>query len=120
MWILAILSSYLLGSLPWGLWIGYTKGIDVRRHGSGNLGATNVSRVLGYRLGLIVFLLDVSKGSLAVLLEAVGDVVAVLGQMSVKPDTLVLTRERRRLLHEVRGDGEGGAGAEGHTDHGMA
>ncbi|MBU2691302.1 MAG: glycerol-3-phosphate 1-O-acyltransferase PlsY [Candidatus Eisenbacteria bacterium] len=65
---MALLSSYLLGSLPWGLWIGQMKGVDIRRQGSGNLGATNVARILGYHLGLMVFLLDAAKGALAVAL----------------------------------------------------
>jgi glycerol-3-phosphate acyltransferase PlsY len=59
--------GYLLGSLPWGLWIGkLARGLDVRQHGSGNLGATNVYRVLGPRWGILTLLLDVTKGAVAV------------------------------------------------------
>ena len=51
-WILVVLGAFLLGSVPWGLWLGrLLRGVDVRRHGSGNLGATNVYRVLGPGLG---------------------------------------------------------------------
>jgi len=62
--ILAILLplAYLVGSIPVGLLVARTRGIDIRAHGSGNIGATNVGRVLGPRLGLMVFALDLVKG----------------------------------------------------------
>jgi glycerol-3-phosphate acyltransferase PlsY len=50
------------GSLPFGYWAGRFKGIDIRKHGSGNIGATNVIRVLGKRTGAPVFALDMLKG----------------------------------------------------------
>ncbi len=57
--------SYLLGSVPFGYLVGrYWKGIDVRRRGSGNIGATNVLRVLGPWPALVVLAGDVSKGAL--------------------------------------------------------
>ena len=56
--------GYLLGSMPWGLWLGrWFRGVDVREHGSRNLGATNVYRVLGPPLGLATLALDVLKGA---------------------------------------------------------
>jgi glycerol-3-phosphate acyltransferase PlsY len=59
--------GYLCGALPWGLWLGRaTRGVDVRQHGSRNLGATNVYRVLGPGLGIATLLLDVLKGALPV------------------------------------------------------
>lgn len=62
-------AAFLLGALPFGLWVGrLARGVDVRGHGSGNLGATNVYRTLGARLGLLVFALDAGKGVAAVLL----------------------------------------------------
>lgn len=64
--LLVLAPAYLLGALPWGLWVGYARGLDVRRHGSGNLGATNVYRTLGPRYGLLVLALDAAKGALAV------------------------------------------------------
>jgi len=65
---LVALVAFGLGALPFGLWIGrLARGVDVRQHGSGNLGATNVYRTLGARLGLAVFALDVGKGAAAVL-----------------------------------------------------
>jgi glycerol-3-phosphate acyltransferase PlsY len=60
--------AYLLGSLPFGLIVGRIKGIDIRQHGSGNIGATNVWRVLGKGWGLFTFALDFGKGLAAVLL----------------------------------------------------
>lgn len=60
--------AYFVGSIPTGLWMGqFTKGIDIRDFGSGNLGATNAFRVLGKKLGVIVLLIDVLKGVLPVL-----------------------------------------------------
>lgn len=52
----------MVGSLPFGYWIGLARGIDIRQQGSGNIGATNVWRVLGARAGLMVLVLDVLKG----------------------------------------------------------
>ena len=65
--LLEILLAYLLGSIPSAVWIGkMLYGIDVRQHGSGNAGATNVIRVMGYKAGIPVMLFDVFKGWLAV------------------------------------------------------
>ena len=69
MWQLSIkvfLTSYLLGSIPWGLLAGRVRGVDVRQHGSGNIGATNVLRVVGKPWGIGVFILDALKGFVAV------------------------------------------------------
>ena len=56
--------SYLLGAIPFGWLMARWRGIDIRQHGSGNIGATNVGRVLGRRFGILVFLLDFAKGAL--------------------------------------------------------
>ena len=67
--VTAVLTGYLSGSLPWGLWVGrLARGIDVREHGSRNLGATNVYRTLGPGLGVLTLLLDIAKGALPVAL----------------------------------------------------
>jgi acyl phosphate:glycerol-3-phosphate acyltransferase len=64
--------AYLLGSIPAAVWIGKTfHNIDVREHGSGNAGTTNVIRVLGWKTGIPVLLIDVAKGSLATLLPVI-------------------------------------------------
>ncbi len=61
--ILAIIISYLIGSIPTAYIFGKAlKGIDIRKHGSGNVGATNALRVLGKGPGILVLLLDVLKG----------------------------------------------------------
>jgi glycerol-3-phosphate acyltransferase PlsY len=59
---LVVISSYVLGSIPFGYLAGRLGGIDIRKTGSGNVGATNVVRVLGKRYGYPVFALDVLKG----------------------------------------------------------
>ena len=64
--ILTIL-SYLLGSVPSGFLVGSSAGVDVRSAGSGNIGATNVARTLGWKKGLVTLFFDVAKGSLPVL-----------------------------------------------------
>lgn len=66
---LILLAAYLLGSIPSALWIGKLfYQTDVREHGSGNMGATNTFRVLGKKAGIVVTLLDILKGTAAVLL----------------------------------------------------
>ena len=67
--ILIILAAYLLGSIPTGYILGrYLKGIDIREHGSGSTGATNVLRSVGKLPALAVLLIDLLKGSLALVL----------------------------------------------------
>jgi acyl phosphate:glycerol-3-phosphate acyltransferase len=66
--VAAIVASYLLGSIPAAYLAGKSRGIDLRKHGSGNLGATNVIRVLGTKIGLLVFAFDMAKGALPVAL----------------------------------------------------
>ncbi|MGA2822960.1 MAG: glycerol-3-phosphate 1-O-acyltransferase PlsY [Bacteroidales bacterium] len=65
--ILEILLAYIIGSIPSAVWVGKLfYSTDVRQHGSGNAGATNVIRVLGYKAGIPVLLIDVFKGWAAV------------------------------------------------------
>lgn len=65
---LALFFAFLLGGVPFGLVLGlYLRGVDVRTQGSGNIGATNVARVLGWGLGSVTMLLDASKGAVAML-----------------------------------------------------
>ena len=61
----SFLTAYLIGSLPFGFLIArYAAGVDIRKSGSGNIGATNVARVLGKKLGVTVLVLDCLKGAL--------------------------------------------------------
>lgn len=77
--LLLIVLAYLAGSIPFGLLVGrLVRGIDIRQHGSGNIGATNVGRVLGSRWGFCVLGLDLLKGLLPVWL---------LSPLCVAPDS---------------------------------
>ncbi len=60
--------AYFLGSIPWGLILARVAGHDVRREGSGNIGATNVRRVAGTPLGVITLMLDMAKGAVPAIL----------------------------------------------------
>ncbi len=64
--IVGVLIAYLAGSIPSAYIAGKLRGIDLRKHGSGNLGATNVVRVLGAKTGAVVFIADLLKGFLPV------------------------------------------------------
>jgi acyl-phosphate glycerol 3-phosphate acyltransferase len=88
--LVGVLLSYLLGAVPFGYLIARSRGVDIFRAGSGNIGATNVGRVLGRRLGILVFVLDFLKGAVptAVMAYAFGvsegvfaGLAAVLGHM---------------------------------------
>lgn len=68
LFVLALIASYLIGSIPAGYIIAKAKGVDIRQHGSGNIGTTNVWRTLGAVPGLITLLGDTAKGTLAVIL----------------------------------------------------
>jgi glycerol-3-phosphate acyltransferase PlsY len=64
-------AGYLVGSIPFGLIVGLARGVDVRKAGSGNIGATNVGRLLGGKFFALVFVLDVLKGLLPMLAAGV-------------------------------------------------
>jgi glycerol-3-phosphate acyltransferase PlsY len=82
--------AFLLGSIPTGVLVARAKGVDLRKVGSGNIGATNVGRALGRKWAIVVLLVDASKGALPVLacrqfwadpwLPALGGLAAVTGQ----------------------------------------
>lgn len=67
-WIPWWVVAHLVGSIPFGFLLGRARGVDIRQHGSGNIGATNVWRIFGPRLGTLCFALDVLKGLAPVLL----------------------------------------------------
>lgn len=69
--IVVVILSYLAGSIPSSIIVSkLVKGIDIREHGSGNAGGTNVFRVLGWKWGVLVIILDALKGALAVIVIA--------------------------------------------------
>jgi glycerol-3-phosphate acyltransferase PlsY len=61
-----VVIGFVLGSIPFGVLIASRRGVNIKEHGSGNIGATNVTRVLGARVGLVVLLLDAAKGAVPV------------------------------------------------------
>ena len=63
---ITLLAAYLVGAIPFGYLLARARGVDIFAHGSGNIGATNVGRVLGRKLGILVFVLDCLKGALPV------------------------------------------------------
>ena len=76
-WPLAAAAAFASGSIPFGPIVARMKGVDLRTVGSGNIGATNVSRALGWKWGVLVYLLDAVKGAGPVL--AAGSLAGVLG-----------------------------------------
>ncbi len=82
-WLIAVGAAYLIGSIPFGFLIARARGIDIREHGSGNIGATNVRRVVGKGWGNLAFLLDVGKGAVPTL--ALGAWLGLLGHAALPP-----------------------------------
>lgn len=82
--VAVIIAAYFCGSIPSGLLLARARGIDIREHGSGNIGATNVARSIGKKLGAVVLLIDALKGAVPVL------AVLVL-ELHSKVDPFVLT-----------------------------
>ncbi|MEM1423591.1 MAG: glycerol-3-phosphate 1-O-acyltransferase PlsY [Planctomycetota bacterium] len=78
-----VFSAYMVGAIPFGYLIARAKGVDIREHGSGNIGATNVLRVLGKGPGIACFALDVLKGALPVV--AGGIALGVFGTHDLSP-----------------------------------
>ncbi len=82
-WWAWVMAGYLAGSIPFGLLIGWMRGVDIRQAGSGNVGATNVGRLLGRPWGVGCFVLDVLKGLAPVL--AAGWAMGLLGRIDLPP-----------------------------------
>ncbi len=76
-WGLAAIGAFACGSVPFGVLIARSKGVDLRTVGSGNTGATNVGRALGRRFGILCFILDALKGAAPVILA--GWIAGILG-----------------------------------------
>jgi glycerol-3-phosphate acyltransferase PlsY len=87
MWgVVAFVGSYVLGSIPFGYVVGKVKGYDLRKEGSGNIGSTNVFRVVGKKEGIFVFFLDFLKGFLPVIyfskISVPAGILALLGAIA--------------------------------------
>lgn len=93
--VIAILVAYVTGSFPSAYLAGKWRGVDLRKHGSGNLGATNVVRVLGIGIGAVVFIVDTLKGFLPVFFLP-----ALTG--TVHPEIVSLTVGLAAILGHVR------------------
>src|SRR5215472_15044750 len=84
---LLVVLAYLVGSIPFGYLVARARGVDILKMGSGNIGATNVGRVLGRGFGIAVFLLDFAKGAVPVWVAArlaasyPGDSILVWGRL---------------------------------------
>jgi acyl-phosphate glycerol 3-phosphate acyltransferase len=83
---LVLLAAYLVGAIPVGWLVARSRGVDIFHTGSGNLGATNVGRVLGRKYGLLVFALDFAKGAVPVLVA--GSLPSAVRDAVGPPDTL--------------------------------
>jgi acyl phosphate:glycerol-3-phosphate acyltransferase len=111
--IIGVIIAYLAGSIPSAYIAGRARGVDLRQHGSGNLGATNVVRVLGAKIGAAVFIADFLKGFLPVyFLPIVAD--------TLQPEVWALIYGAAAILGHVkpifllgRGGGKGVATASG-------
>ncbi|HBW37286.1 glycerol-3-phosphate 1-O-acyltransferase PlsY [Desulfosporosinus sp. BICA1-9] len=100
---LIFILAYSLGAIPFAYLAGQLKGIDVRRHGSGNIGTTNAFRLLGVKLGILVLLGDFLKGALAAFLGywAYGPWGGIIGGF------LVMTAHSWNPLFKFRPSGKG-------------
>lgn len=106
--VVICLLSYLLGAIPFSLIVARSKGVDLRQHGSGNAGATNVYRVMGKGPGALVFALDCLKGVVATVLISqirIGgeSLIGLLGSRPVLADTwpMIMAGAAAMLGHVV-------------------
>ena len=108
LWLCPLL-AFLLGSIPFGLIIAKAKGINIREHGSGNIGATNVLRIVGKKYGVICLILDALKGFIPVvvavnLIQIAGKNVGLFHIGALDPFALLLPAAEQfkgQLLHVV-------------------
>ena len=82
-WSLGIAGTYVLGGIPFGLLIGFAKGVDIRQHGSKNIGSANAGRTLGRKFGVLTFILDFAKGFTPVLVS--GFLLGTIARQDVEP-----------------------------------
>ncbi|MEO7521955.1 MAG: glycerol-3-phosphate 1-O-acyltransferase PlsY [Gemmatimonas sp.] len=113
MHVVALLLAYLVGSIPTAYLVGRANGVDLRTVGSGNLGATNVLRTLGWKPGLFVYLADMMKGFLPVLLLPRVAGVAPGWPWGVAFGILAIAGHVRPVFLRGKGGGKGVATASG-------
>src|SRR5947208_2491246 len=96
--VVGVVLSYLVGSVPFGVLVARARGVDILKAGSGNIGATNVGRVLGRAFGVVVFALDFLKGAVptAVMAGAFGTTAGVAAGLVAVLGHLVPVRRRFR------------------------
>ena len=85
--VAGVVAAWLIGSIPTAYLVGRANGVDLRTVGSGNLGATNVFRTLGWKWGLVVYAVDVAKGALPVFWLPVGK---LTGAMPPEGDRIIV------------------------------
>lgn len=111
--LLALAAAYVVGSIPTAYLVGRANGVDLRTVGSGNLGATNVFRTLGWKWGLFVYVVDVLKGALPVLLLPRAASVAPGWPWGVAFGVLAIVGHVRPVFLLGKGGGKGVATASG-------
>jgi glycerol-3-phosphate acyltransferase PlsY len=100
LWVCPLI-AFLLGSVPFGLILAKLNGIDIRQHGSGNIGATNVLRVIGKKYGITCLILDALKGFLPVVLAV--NLIQIAGRpiqvpVGFFPESWILVMPETRAL----------------------
>ncbi len=100
-WLFFIAGAYLVGSIPFGLLIGKARGVDLREHGSGNIGATNAGRVLGRSWGALCFVLDVLKGAGPTLAAGMWSTAITDAALSAQRETLWVAVALAAILGHV-------------------
>jgi len=108
-----VVISYLAGSIPAAYIAGRARGVDLRQHGSGNLGATNVIRVLGPKIGLLVLAFDAAKGAVPVALLPRWTAAAYLESWAIVYGVAAIIGHVRPIFLLGRGGGKGVATAAG-------
>src|SRR5579864_7961522 len=93
--VVTVVVAYLVGAIPFGYLVAKSRGVDILQQGSGNIGATNVGRVLGRRFGILVFVLDFLKGALPTLTAAA---VSRSLRLDLPPDALGVSAFLGHLL----------------------
>lgn len=112
--VIALLASWLIGSIPWAYLAGrLLKGVDLRTYGSGNLGTTNVLRLLGAPAAIIVYLLDAAKGFVPALLFPALFGFAPRGGWAIACGLVAILGHVKPVFLGFKGGGKGVATASG-------